>query len=221
VIAPDDPRHGTVRGHNASCRCDPCDLAKYRYDKQRKAELHATGERRVVDSYRVKRRIEALQALGWPLRRIAVEAGVTHNHLTEHGRRKFAFRATFDAIDQAYQRLSMTLPPETTTGEKSGAARARNNARRKGYAPPLAWDDIDTDVEPNATPQNPDWEHDIDEAMVLRVVNEGGRRPRRLTNAEARECVRILIDRGHNSTVINEVYGLQANRYFQIERGAA
>jgi hypothetical protein len=220
MIAADDPRHGLVAGHNAGCRCDPCDLAKYRYDKQRKAELHVTGQRRTVPTYRITRRIEALQALGWSLRLIAAEAGVTHSHLHEKAGRKFSWRTTFDAIDEAYQRLSMTLPPETTAGERSGAVRTRNSAHRKGYAPPLAWDDIDTDEEPNASPQNADWEHEVDEAMVLRVVNEGGRRPRRLTNAEATECVRILIARGHNSTVIYEVYGLQANRYFRIERAA-
>jgi hypothetical protein len=42
-----------------------------------------------------------------------------------------------------YERLSMTLPPETTTAEKCDATRSRGIARRNGWLPPLAWNNID------------------------------------------------------------------------------
>jgi hypothetical protein len=121
-----------------------------------------------------------------------------------------------EAIAAVYGELCMTPAPNAGINNHVRAV-----AWRHGWAPPLAWDAIDDPNEvPNPSPQNPDWEHEIDEAMVLRVVNEGGRRPRRLTNAEATECVRILIDRGHSSTVIQDVYGLKAERYYRIERAA-
>jgi hypothetical protein len=214
MIPADDPRHGSVRGHNAGCRCDPCDLAKYRYDKQRKAELHNTGQRRTVPAYRIQRRVEALQALGWPLRKIAAEAGVTHNHMTDL--RKFAWRSTFEAIDGAYRRLSMTFPPETTAGEKSGVVRTRNHARRNGYAPPLAWDDIDDPDETPAEAYSPRGRavkpRPVDDVVVDRILSG---RVVPSTNAERREVVRRWMADGRSYRALEALTGWRVERYFE------
>jgi hypothetical protein len=225
VIADDDPRHGTVQGHNARCRCAPCDLAKYRYDKQRKAELHATGQRRIVPAYRIQRRVEALQALGWSLRKIADEAGVTHNHMTDV--RKFAWRTTFDAIDGVYQRLSMTFPPETTAGEKSGAVRTRNHARRNGYAPPLAWDEDSID-DPDAIPATEEYAPlrnangdtkaiPVDDVVVDRILSG---RVVPSTNAERREVVRRWMTDGRSYRALEALTGWRVERYYDSSDAA-
>jgi hypothetical protein len=213
-VIPDD-RHGKINTYkNLKCRCDACSLANRRYEKRRLLLAHRGAAPR-LSSLGFQRRVRALAAIGHPSSAVADALGIARGNLSVKLRSPYVYRATHNAMCAIYDELCMT--PRTDHLGRRTAARAHRN----GWASPLAWDDIDTDEAPTYGDQNPDWEHSIDEAMVLSVINEGGRRPRRLTNAEARECVRILIDRGHNSTVINEVYGLQANRYFQIERGAA
>jgi hypothetical protein len=169
-VLPDDKRHGTTAGHNAGCRCEPCCAAKLAYDKRRRLDA-ANGKPRKVPAYRVTRRVEALQALGWSLRRIAAEAGVTYNHLAEYGYDRDAVYADhFEKIDAAYRRLCMTLPPEDTPGQRSGAQRTRSHARRNGFLPPLVWDDIDDPAE-----QPTDWQYrPADRTEQLRDLAEQG-----------------------------------------------
>lgn len=139
---PDDPRHGTVAGHIAHQRedgnyCLPCITAKARYDKRRKWDA-ANGRGYTVPSLGARRRIEALQALGWSRQRIAEEAGWTSSGALRYVTRSETMtRATHDRIADAYERLCMKYP------DTQGAARARTWAKRHGHAPPLAWDDID------------------------------------------------------------------------------
>lgn len=142
-IAADDPRHGTSAGYIAGCRNECCWRAKQRYDKRRRLELLTTGQYRTVSNVGSIRRIQALQYLGWSVPKIAEHVGISDRHLYNLHRHPTIYTSTAAAIAAAYERLAMLLPPETTTGERISAVRARNHARRNGWAPPLAWDDID------------------------------------------------------------------------------
>lgn len=145
----DDERHGTSAGYIAGCRDECCLRAKVRYDKQRRWELHTTGKYRKVPSFRVIRRIRALQALGWSVPQIAKRCDMSFQHLYMLSRHETAYVTTLETIVGVYDVLSMSLPPETNMGERIGASRARNHARRMGWPPPLAWSDIDDpDEEP-------------------------------------------------------------------------
>lgn len=152
-MSPDDPRHGTTAGHNAGCRCLPCRRAKLRYDKQRRAD-ELSGKPRRVPAWRVARRLEALQALGWPLRRLGAETGIRFNHLNLIRDRETVTLATFRAVDEAYERLCMSSPPMLTPGQRSGITRTRKSAAARGFLPPLAWTNID-DVNESPT----DWQY--------------------------------------------------------------
>ena len=143
-MKPDDPRHGTNAGHKAHHAhgeppCEPCKLA---HAKARKRWLHArrNGQPAYVPALGTQRRIRALQALGWPIETIAAEAGWVHgNSVTSIFQFESIQRRTRDRIANVYERLSATPGP---------SSRTRILATRKGYAPPLAWDCIDTDEEP-------------------------------------------------------------------------
>lgn len=141
----DDPRHGTEAGHVAHRRagltvCEPCRRARMRAQKARRL----TGVQSKVPAIGSRRRIQALQALGWSRLTIARQLGYADNGAISYLMTADTMLAvTAVRIAEVYDRLSMIRP------DSPGAARARTWAVRQGYAPPLAWECIDTDAAPN------------------------------------------------------------------------
>ncbi len=97
---------------------------------------------KLVAAVGARRRAQALVALGWPQTAIAARAGLPHmvvNRLVV-GNGAQVTSATATAITEAFTALAMTPGP---------SGRARSHAQRRGWPPPLAWDNID---DPTATP---------------------------------------------------------------------
>jgi hypothetical protein len=139
-----DPRHGTEAGVMAHRRdketpCPPCAHARMIAAKRRR--LHGPSK---VPALGSQRRIQALQALGWSRDVIAARLGYTGNGSMSYLMQADQMRpGTAAKIAAVYDELCMTVP----TGV--GPARARTWAKRLGFVPPLAWDNID---DPNETP---------------------------------------------------------------------
>lgn len=91
-----------------------------------------------------RRRLQALIALGWPQTRIAHELGIEATNLSRmvHGRCAHVTAARATEIGELYTRWEMTPGP---------SPRARAQAARYHWAPPLAWDEHALD-DPDATP---------------------------------------------------------------------
>lgn len=85
-----------------------------------------------------RRRIEALQWMGWPLSEIAARLGVTTASVSATKRQPRVTVAKADRIDAVYRQLAMSIGPDLKT---------RTWARKSGYVSPLAWDDIDDPAE--------------------------------------------------------------------------
>lgn len=88
----------------------------------------------VIDPTGTVRRIRALQAMGWPLREIGARCDIATQNLgtiASSGRGVYASTAT--RIAKVYDELSMTPGP---------SSRSRVIARKRGWQPPLAWDDL-------------------------------------------------------------------------------
>lgn len=145
-MSPDDARHGTARGYSAHQRagiplCNPCRVARRRYIKEYNYRAGRTKAGFTRSTYLptlgARRRVEALRVLGWPVEAIAREAGWTGGEYTLKvaisGERMKA--TSFLRIADAYERLSAKRGPS-----RFSATRAKN----LGFAPPLAWDDIDS-----------------------------------------------------------------------------
>lgn len=94
----------------------------------------------------VARRIQGLCTLGWSMRHQAGVLGWGMPNYHALLDQKFTSLATAAKVSGLYEQLSMTPAP---TGQ--GATRARNDARRKGWFGPLAWDDESID-DPAAMP---------------------------------------------------------------------
>jgi transcriptional regulator with XRE-family HTH domain len=129
--------------------CAPCVAAKSRYEKAR----HVYGPR-MVPAIGTRRRIQALKAMGHSGADIAARLGVTGQavHKLEHGTAERIFAATALNVARVFEEMCMTLP----TGYHR--TRIRNAAAAAGYAPPLAWTNID---DPDEVPR--DWQRAKDD----------------------------------------------------------
>ncbi len=176
----DDPRHGTRFGYRDDrCKCNLCKKAVALNHNLYKLRRAANGGRPLlISKVGAVRRLQALMTLGWPRRVLAEEAGYKGDvfSLVLNGRRQTLTLATHQRIADLYERLCMTPGPSSST---------RIRAAKKGWAPPLAWNDIDDPCErPMGQVRGHGNREDLlDEAVVHRVLN-GQPRPRKLTRAQ-------------------------------------
>lgn len=107
--------------------------------------LDEVGDAIRVPAIGAARRIRALQALGWPLHRLAGDVTIHQLDWIANHPDGAIPAAAYRIVRDAYDLLAMRMGP---------SARTRNWARRNQLAPPLAWDDDEID-DPAATPRQP------------------------------------------------------------------
>lgn len=217
-MTPDDPRHGTYAGgrvhrtHHQNL-CEPCRRAEARYEQARQLDL-LNGRPRTIPALGTQRRLRALVALGHTFARIGEGLGITAAaaHAAAKRDRIYVRATTAAKVDALFEAWSMTLPPTTTSIDRKNAAYARTVARRNGWAPPLAWDNIDTDEVPHAVIEH----EDLDQVVVERLL-AGERIPS--TPAEKHEAMRRWLAAGRSERSLCLVHGWKESRY--TERRAA
>lgn len=126
------------------CRCEPCTEASTRYERRRRYYAHI-GQPYTVPAVGFQRRARALMAIGYTMAQIAEGAGLTPTNLSVKLSRNAGStvtRATHERMAALYERLHMH--PQSGVW----ADRNRRWAESRGWAPPLAWDDIDNDPAP-------------------------------------------------------------------------
>lgn len=155
-------RHGTYSDYRIGCRCPEAREDQRLYQK-RIRERRALP--RLVDRTGTVRRLQALAALGWRWQDMAEALGKTSwqnvQAMAIGKSHRLVTRATAAGVARIYGRLSGHLGPSEVT---------RRRAVAKGWAPPLAWDDID---DPDATPRGLVRERrpTVDQAAVERVLS--------------------------------------------------
>lgn len=182
--------------HSHLCACEPCrDHALERARERYRAHVDGTWVAPVlISAVGTHRRIQALQYAGWSLQRQARILGVSMQSIQSILQRPRILPATAAHFARVYSILWDQTPPMGTPGERSATSRSRINARRRGFAPALAWDD-DTIDDPAAKPEGIATGTealrvgDVDDIAVQLAV--AGERVR-LTPAERRIVVRIL-----------------------------
>lgn len=103
-----------------------------------------------IDSTGTRRRLQALIAMGWSHRVLVPILGVAPGTVDNIHRRKLVRVKTARVVAEVYDRLWDKPAPE---GRNRSCALAM--ARRKGFVPPLAWDDDEID-DPAARPHG-EW----------------------------------------------------------------
>lgn len=101
------------------------------------------GRDLLVNATGTRRRIRALQRLGWSQQALADQLGMSAPWITHLMRVQRVKPATAERVSELYERLCMTLPPARTPMERASATKARRYAEKAGWPSPLAWDDID------------------------------------------------------------------------------
>lgn len=87
----------------------------------------------LVSAVGTRRRVQALQAIGWPLSRLGAELGRGELGATRSRSDQVQARTAVE-VAELFARLELTPGPSSIT---------KIRAARKGWPPPLAWDDID------------------------------------------------------------------------------
>lgn len=112
---------------------------------------HRTGR---VPAAGTVRRIQALIAAGWPLRRIADHAGLSSANISNLLRRTTVFAGTAKAIAATYNDLAGKRPLRSGV-DKGQAKRARNWAARNRWATCSYWADrMDVIDDPHFIPED-------------------------------------------------------------------
>jgi hypothetical protein len=151
------------------------------------------------DARGTRRRLTALVALGWPLPHIAALLGRRPDSLARTLTANQVTAATAAATAKLYDDLAEEPPSHTPT-----TLAAKRYAQDRGWVPPLAWDDIDTDAAPHDAVADPTTDTDqqyLDE-IAIEAATAGRLSWRQLTDAEAAEAVRRLAAHGRSTRSI-------------------
>lgn len=106
-----------------------------------------------IDATGTHRRLQALVAVGWPIRYVARHAGLFDSSSFSILQRKWVYFSTAKAVEAAYEELR-DLKPARHGVSKQHAAAAKNRAARLRWQPPKYWDDPDHPIDdPDFEPQ--------------------------------------------------------------------
>lgn len=147
---------------------------------------------RGVDGTGTYRRWEALQWMGWPAVEVARRVGVRPYSLgTMRSRGEQVSFLVARSMARVFEELEHIPGPSKQTATK---------ARRRGCAPPAAWDE-DTIDDPNALPQMDAEGQTVDEVAVRRVI-DGHAKGETLTPAERADVARRMLIAGQPKKAI-------------------
>ena len=207
-VCPPDHKHalnGTCRTHHG-CQCFPCKRRAAAYQAHFRA--NRTGGTLLVSSRGMRRRVEALMTLGYPIRRIEIEAGLHRDWIRRQTTQDMIRRKAHNRIARVYERLSMTPNTSDTKQGKALISRVKRLARKNGYIPPIAWNDIDRDEAP---------EFRTDAAIVAEFQ---ARTAAGETTRDLRGLVVELVENGHSQSEAGRLLGLSpraVSRVINIE----
>lgn len=210
MITSTDPRHGTNAGYIAGCRETCCKTAHADYRRNLYARQYVARGPMTIPALGTQRRIRALQAIGWRISDIADALGLANSRgvcqpLWQLLTRDVVRRTTAERVAALYDQWCMTPGP--------AAARNAAMARRRGWAPPLAWDDIDDPMEiPHTTESQKNYKrNDVDPIVVDRVL--AGDFHLHTTVAEKNEIMRRWKATGRSERSLCEATGWKDARY--------
>lgn len=178
------------------------------------ARTEATGTRR---------RLQALVAHGWTITTLADLLGRDVASLRHTLRRDRINTSTAIAVGELYDRLWNRPPDESSPACRQAAEHARARARRSGWSPAMAWDDMDTDPEPHPRPPGPrgggnDQLDDLDIEILTDRIIAGEETP--LTPTERDEVIQRLTRSGHSLSKIAEMLDITTRTVSRRRRAA-
>lgn len=212
--------HGTEQAYvSDACRCDECREAhRARMSWRRRMYAYGRDVSGLVPACGAARRLESLALLGWSAAALGERLGwdpVTLHRVRQQPR---ITAVKHSAIVALFRELWDKPAPQRTKGERISAARTIQLARRRGYLPSLAWDNLDDpDEQPNITTLSPT--PGLDEIAVERIMTGSLRLPlhtRADKAPEMIEAIRRLAARGLDNGQIGIRVGRTRDAVFRI-----
>lgn len=185
-----DPRHGQNAGYQAGCREACCKTAHASTMAMRRKRAYITGASSSRSALGTQRRIRALMAIGWRQQDIAAAGGWTDKtEVRDILKRERVHILTARRVERVYSALSMKRGPSSSS---------REYAVRKGWAPPLAWDNIDDSNQfPIGLLNGREVKPKMADPLIVAAVIDGARRPEGISIADRRQVIRELMAAGH------------------------
>ena len=149
-----------------------------------------------VDATGTRRRLQALQAVGWSAELLAAQLGRRPNSLHRSMTGRLVTAGTAQEVATLYEQLWHIRPPRMTDEQRAAADAAQAHAAAQGWLPPLAWDDIDSDPTPPAAVAGASQRSDMDQIAVERALAGDHITYDDLTTVEQQEVIRRLTARG-------------------------
>jgi hypothetical protein len=194
-------RCGTDAGYNRGCSCERCRWAHARNHRRLRYVPNPT-----VDATGTRRRIEALARLGWSTAELSRHLGRHRSYLLKVLRNQQLEVATVLTVRRLYDELSMTWCTTPTAG------RVAADARTRGWAAPLEWDEGTID-DPAAAPYSRGHRSvDLDEVVVNRFM--AGDHTLVTTRAERVEIVARWRADGRPLRQLEKATGWNLSRYY-------
>lgn len=180
----------------------------YEYHRLREREA---GNPRLVPVEPTRRKVQALAWLGWSLADMAKDFGTSQQALQKSLRKDMIRRTTAAKVDGWYLDHEMTHAPDTPYSRRTRAA-----ARRAGWLPPLAWEDIeagvlaDQVVEVKTAPRD---RFDLLEVDYVLQYADWAYAKARLSPLEKAEVVRLWLASGRSEAELCRLTGWKEGRY--------
>lgn len=170
-----------------------------------------------VPSLGARRRVEALMCLGYSQSFQAEYIGWQATNFSLMLKRKTITADTHRAIVEMFDELQMIRRKSEDHYEKIGIARTLNTAKRLGYAPPMAWDDIDNDEAPVEVA----IDNELLDTVKVDLLLAGDKVV--FTKRERGLAIQELHRRGVSFNDIDNLLGYSgyANKYIQRQKQAA
>lgn len=160
-------------------------------------DIRNLAPRAYISSRATHRRLQALVAIGWSQSKLAKRIGVDPtNFCTLMNSEQVTVSRHLQVVD-LFEELWDQRPPAEEHRDRIAFTRSLSYAKKRRWLPPLAWDDVDTDVEPPV----PDEDSGVDEVRVMLAIS--GERVR-LTPEERRAAVVELHGAGLSDPAIGE-----------------
>lgn len=167
------------------------------------------------------RRLQALQAIGYPMAWIAEQGGFTTGNLNRYfkGNRK-VHRSTHDRIAAVYQGLWHTPAVPRRGLSATKIEKTIEHATRQGWASPLAWDESGLD-DPDAVPDLGEKAHTKDVDVIAVERRRLGDKTVLLSNADVQYLVKGWLRDGRSLDDLKDATGLRIERMERAAQKAA
>jgi hypothetical protein len=155
--------------------------------------------------------------LGWSAVAISVRLGMDSKNLLDATCRPTdrIQVATAKRIAAVYDEMSMSLPPTSTRGQRISVARTQGLAQRRGWPPPLAWDNPDDPHEQPVTHAAVTERTDVDPIVIERIIGGDASLARSATWAERESIVRRWRADGRPLNELERLTGWQPRKYLR------